>query len=151
MKPLYGFLIWFRPFSAYALITWLVIILIVSSIPSIPTFKIRTAIGDIRLDYLIHICEYGLLASLSYLSITGAGFKMSWSKFILITSGLIFFAIADEFHQKLIPGRFFSYKDLAANLTGIFAASVISSWLFSKTGSYLDGSKTGISSSSSEN
>jgi VanZ family protein len=146
MVPIYRFLIWFRPFSAYALITWLVIILIVSSIPSIPTLKIHTAKGYIRLDYLIHICEYGLLASLSYLAVTGAGFKVSLGKFILITAGLIIFAIADEFHQKLIPGRFFSYKDLTANIAGILAASVISAWLFSRIKSFLAGYKTGISS-----
>jgi VanZ family protein len=146
MKPIYEFLIWIRPFSAYALIIWLVTILIVSSIPSIPTLKIHTNKGDIRLDYLIHVCEYGLLASLSYLSFAGASFKISCKKIILITLGLILFALADEFHQKLVPGRFFSYKDLAANITGIVASCIISSWLLNRTSSFLAGYKTSKSS-----
>jgi VanZ family protein len=40
------------------------------------------------------------------------------------------FAVADEFHQKLIPGRSFSLKDILSNLSGIVVAAVITIVIF---------------------
>ena len=44
--------------------------------------------------------------------------------------GLIIFAVADEFHQKLIPGRTLSLKDIMSNVIGIVVASDISVIIF---------------------
>ncbi len=137
--PIYRFLAWLRPYSAFALIAWLVTILIVSSLPNIPTLRIHAFRGEIRLDYLIHICEYGLLATLTYLSVTSPSFRVRPGKFILITFYLVIFAFADEFHQKFIPGRFFSYSDLLSNLTGIALAGIITFFLFRKIESLVPG------------
>ena len=112
-------IIFLRPFSRYLLIVWIFAIIFVSSTPSIPTLKIHTAKAEIRLDYLIHFCEYGVLAFLAFLSFAGNEFKMSYRKFILITMGLILFAILEEFHQKFIPGRTFNTKDILSNISGI--------------------------------
>ena len=114
-------IIFLRPFSRYLLIVWIFAIIFVSSIPSIPTLKIHTAKADIRLDYLIHFCEYGILAFLAFLSFAEKVFILSFRKYILITMGLILFAVLDEFHQKLIPGRTFNAKDIFSNLMGILA------------------------------
>ena len=114
-------IIWCKPFARYFLTVWIITIISVSSIPSIPTLKIHTAMVDIRLDYLMHIWEYGLLAFMAYLSFTGNEFKMSYRKFILISLCLISFAILDEFHQKLIPGRSFNVSDIISNILGILA------------------------------
>jgi VanZ family protein len=43
---------------------------------------------------------------------------------------LILFAVLDELHQKLIPGRTCSVKDIASNMTGILAATVFTVILF---------------------
>jgi VanZ family protein len=118
---------------------WLATIIIVSSLPNIPTLRIHAFRGELRLDYLIHICEYGLLATLMYLSVAGPSFRISSGKFITVTFSLVIFAIADEFHQKFIPGRFFSYVDLASNLTGIALAGIISFILFRKIESLTPG------------
>jgi VanZ family protein len=115
-------IIFLRPYARYLLICWLLIILIVSSIPSIPTLKIHTAKSEIRLDYLIHFCEYGLLAGMAFLTFVNNEFRLSNKKFIIITAGLILFAILDEYHQKLIPGRAFNLKDIYSNIAGIFGA-----------------------------
>jgi VanZ family protein len=101
---------------------WIVIILTLSSIPSLPTLKIVTRGSVIRLDYLMHFCVYGLLAFLAYLTYADAHFNLNFRKFIIITAGLILFALADEFHQKLIPGRSFNVKDIYSNIAGIIAA-----------------------------
>jgi VanZ family protein len=117
-------IIFLRPYAGYLLISWLLTIIIVSSIPSIPTLKIYTAKSEIRLDYLIHFCVYGALAFLANLSFAGDGFRVPFRKYVLITICLVFYAFADEFHQKLIPGRAFNMNDIFSNLAGIAAGLV---------------------------
>jgi VanZ family protein len=121
-----------KPASNYLFAGWLLIIIIVSSIPSIPTLKIHTARAEIRLDYLMHFCEYGLLAFLAFLSFTDIDFKMIYRKFFIITICLLAFALLDEFHQKLIPGRSFNPKDIMSNVTGILVAMVFCFVIFKK-------------------
>ena len=121
-----------RPFARYLFIAWVLTIIIVSSTPSIPILKIHTAKAEIRLDYILHFCEYGILAFLGFLSFAGNEFKISYRKFILITMGLSLFAILDEFHQKLIPGRSFNVKDILSNVVGVLAALVFCEVLFRK-------------------
>lgn len=113
---------WFKPNSKYFLMAWIVIILTLSSIPSLPTLKIVTRGSVIRLDYLMHFCVYGFLAFLAYLTYADAHFNLNFRKYIFITAGLVLFALADEFHQKLIPGRSFNVKDIFSNIAGIIAA-----------------------------
>jgi VanZ family protein len=123
-------IIYLRPIARYLLIAWLLTIIIVSSITNIPTLKIHTAKADIRLDYLMHFCEYGVLTFMAQLSFTGNEFKISYKKFFLITVSLILFAILDELHQKLIPGRTYNVKDIASNVTGILATTVFTLLIF---------------------
>lgn len=104
------------------MVAWLLTIIIVSSIPSLPTLKIHSEKNVIRLDYLIHFCEYGLLAFMSFLSFTDSDYKMTLKKYINIFLSLTAFAIVDEFHQKFIPGRTFNAKDIYSNIVGITAA-----------------------------
>lgn len=112
-----------KPFAAYILVAWVIIIIIVSSLPNIPTLKFHTSKSDIRLDYLIHFCEYGSLAFLAYLTFAKR-FRTTVKMFFLVTIGLVLFAVADEFHQKLIPGRSFNVGDIISNISGILAAMV---------------------------
>ena len=119
-----------KPFAKYIAFAWLLIIIIVSSIPNIPALKIHTARTEIRLDYLIHFCEYGILTFMVYLSFAGNEFRINYRKFILIALSLILFAVLDEFHQKLIPGRSFSINDILSNITGILAFTVFTMVVF---------------------
>jgi len=124
-------IIYMRPAARYFLIAWVLTIIIVSSIPNIPTLKIHTAKKEIRLDYLMHFCEYGVLSFMAFLSFAGKEFKVSFRKVLLIAGGLIIFAILDELHQKLIPGRSYNIKDMLSNVTGIMAATVFTVIVFS--------------------
>ena len=123
-------IIYLRPAARYFLIAWLLTIIIVSSIPNIPTLKIHTAGKEIRLDYLMHFCEYGVLTFMAFLSIVGKEFKIHFRKVLLIAAGLIMFAILDELHQKLIPGRSYNIKDMMSNVTGIMVVTVFTVVLF---------------------
>jgi VanZ family protein len=127
-------IVWSKPKAKYLLAAWIITIICVSSIPSIPTLKIHTSKTDIRLDYLIHICEYAFLALLALLSFTGDDFKMTLKRTFIISVSLILFAIIDEFHQKLIPGRAFNVNDIISNILGILAALVFCIILFRKLG-----------------
>ena len=111
-----------RPFARYLLIAWLAIIIILSSIPNIPTLKIHTARSDFRLDYIMHFGEYGVLAFMAFLAFAEDKFRLNWKKFITVAIGLVMFAILDELHQKLIPGRTCSIRDVASDVTGVLAA-----------------------------
>jgi VanZ family protein len=123
-------IIFLRPFARYLLIAWVLTIIILSSLPNIPTLKIHTARAEIRLDYMMHLCEYGVLTFMAHLSFTGKEFKINYKKFILITVSLILFAILDELHQKLIPGRTYSLRDVASDVTGVVAAIVFTLVVF---------------------
>ena len=115
---------WFRPYSGYLLVAWIIIILTLSSIPTLKPLRIETPKSSIRLDYLLHFCAYGSLAFLAYLSFTERNFRMNLKKYVTITGCLILFSLLDEFHQKLIPGRTFNVKDIYSNITGIIAGLV---------------------------
>ncbi len=115
-------LIWCKPLAKYILIAWLISVVTMSSIPSLPTLKIHTAGKDIRLDYLIHFCEYGIMALLAYLSFAGKRLQMDFKRWGFLTSALIFFAYLDELHQKFIPGRTYNVKDILSDISGILVA-----------------------------
>ena len=119
-----------RPFSRYLLILWLIIMITLSSLPNIPTLKIHTAKADIRIDYLIHFLEYGVLTLLCFLTFTGEDFRMDFLKALKLMIMLILFALLDEYHQKFIPGRSFNYSDILSNLTGIVAGIVFCGLIF---------------------
>jgi len=119
-----------RPLAKYLMIVWLLTILIVSSIPYIPTLKIHTAKADFRLDYLMHFCEYGLLAFLTFLSFAGDEFRIGFRKALIIIPCLMLIAFLDELHQKLIPGRTYNVNDILSNMTGIVAASLFTYIVF---------------------
>jgi VanZ family protein len=121
-----------RPFARYVLALWIIAIITVSSIPHLPVLKLHTPDSEIRLDYLIHFCEYGFLAFLAYLSFIGKDFRVDRKRLMIITLALIFFSLADEYHQILIPGRTFNVMDILSNLGGILAAYLFSIVIFRK-------------------
>jgi VanZ family protein len=129
MYKLIGF---FRPYAKYFLAAWIIAIISVSSVPSIPVLKIHTNRADIRLDYLIHFLEYGLLAFLTYLSFAGNHFSISSIKYLILTVCLIVFALADESHQLIIPGRTFNPRDLISNFIGIASGLILCVLVFSR-------------------
>lgn len=117
---------WFIPLSRYFLVFWILFIIVFSSIPSIKTPKIDTGNLEIRLDYIIHLIEYGTLAFLSVLSFTSSSLTIGRKRFIQILICLLCFATLDEFHQLLIPGRTFNPVDLVFNVVGILGGLLIS-------------------------
>lgn len=113
------------PVSRYLLAVWVLLIIVASSVPGIPTPKIETGRSEIRLDYIIHFVEYGGLAFLAVLSFTPPSQSVRPLRLVYLSVGLVLFALADEFHQLLIPGRTFNPVDIAFNIGGILAGVII--------------------------
>jgi VanZ family protein len=123
-------IIYLRPFAKYLLIAWMAIIMILSSIPNIPTLKIHTSRADFRLDYIMHFGEYGVLTFMAFLTLAEDKFRINWKRLIAIAVGLVLLAVLDELHQKLIPGRTCSIRDVASDVTGVAAAIVFTLVVF---------------------
>ena len=121
-----------RPVSKYLLAIWAVTIVTLSSIPSLPTLKLHAGEFSLRLDYLIHFLEYGGLALLAFITFSGRNITLSARKFFAVTISVMLFAVIDEYHQKLIPGRSFNPFDIISNLTGILAALIFCVIVFRK-------------------
>ena len=71
---------------------------------------------------------------MTFLSSAGEEFKIKFRKFVLITVFLVTFAALDELHQKLIPGRTCSVKDMTSDMTGILAAIIFTLLIFRSIG-----------------
>ena len=97
----------------YLILFWLALfgLMVVSSIPSVPVnTKIETHALSFRLDYLLHFVAYTVIAFLF-----GKAYFPSFMGFILLAR----FALLEEGHQLLIPGRTFNPVDLGFDLLGI--------------------------------
>jgi len=119
-----------RPWAKYLLAGWILAIISVSSTPGIPTLKIHTQNNEIRIDYLLHIIEYGSLTFLALLTFSDKKYSFQPQKLLFIIAVLVIFALVDELHQKIIPGRSYNIYDFFSNLAGIIVGSLISLLLF---------------------
>lgn len=107
-----------RIFLTHAWIVWLVLIWILSSLPSksLPSIKI------ISFDKLAHIVVYLVLGLLfnAWLKSRGTSHK----GFMIAYGCLCINALIDEAHQYFIPGRSVSCYDLLCNLSGLIIAYI---------------------------
>ncbi len=99
---------------------WILIILVVSSWPSLKSPET----GIFEFDKLAHMGQYFIAGLLLfyYLYSTNLIIRILYIRF----SFLALFSVADEFHQLFIPGRGFSLFDALANLVGVFFSLLIS-------------------------
>jgi len=101
-----------------SLVIWVIIMISLSSFPSLRTPKIDT----VSLDKLAHLFEYFVLTILIRLSLAEKK-KSGFLKIIIAVILLV--PISDEAHQLLIPGREFSLLDVAADIIGILLANCL--------------------------
>ena len=90
--------------------------MIISSIPDVPVnTRVETNALSFRLDYLLHFVAYTVIAFLF-----GKAYYPSLFGFVLLAR----FALLEEGHQLLIPGRTFNPVDLWFDLLGIIVVAV---------------------------
>ena len=70
------------------------------------------------LDKLLHIAEYFVLGVLLLLGIHRGAPALPHSRMLAVAVGVVY-AISDEVHQALVPGRRGDFLDLAADATGV--------------------------------
>ncbi|OIO01804.1 hypothetical protein COY52_02115 [Candidatus Desantisbacteria bacterium CG_4_10_14_0_8_um_filter_48_22] len=106
-------------------IIWSVVVFTFSSIPNlkIPGFGLGFE------DKIYHCAEFIIWGMLFARSGTKAGLKPSANLIILFAIGMVF-AFVDEWHQNLIPGRRFDWKDMVADWAGLGISAFF--WLFLK-------------------
>lgn len=105
--------------------TWLTLIFIASSIPQLPTPKIKVSGSTIRFDYFIHFLEFFILSILFMFWMITNKPKQKLYTWILFLAIGIAFAFFIELYQQIIPGRAFNFIDIFYNCLGYVAGSYI--------------------------
>lgn len=102
-------------------IFWASIIFIFSSQATLPGFS--ESVYDFVLKKFAHIFVYLVLYLLVFRAVHTT-IKKEYTKTILFLPILICFlyAISDEFHQSLVPGRYATLRDIAYDMLGVFIA-----------------------------
>ncbi len=107
--------------AAILAMAWMLLIIYLSNQPGIPLdpeappspFQL---LPDL-LTNLLHIPEYGILATLIWFSIRHRFSSAAKASLVVILSVLLF-AISDELHQSFVPGRFASVQDIVSDFLG---------------------------------
>ena len=122
MKKSQIFRLYYLPVIVYA-----AVIFIFSCFHTVPL----PTIDKLSTDKIYHAIEYSIFG---YLIIRLVNFKLRGNKiWLVIVISILFgalYGISDEIHQYYVPGRYFSYWDMAADAAGCF----IGCWIFRKYG-----------------
>ncbi len=91
------------------------VIIVVSSIPDLRTPELRV----VAFDKLAHFLEYAVFAAIIYRSFSNSRTLIRPNRaFLYGVTFVSLFATFDELYQRLIPGRFSSAADVAADIAG---------------------------------
>jgi len=83
-------------------------------------------IDRLSVDKIYHIIEYGILGFLLMRLLTLEKFKIKTGGKILIVFAIgTVYGITDEIHQYFVPGRYFSYWDIAVDSIGSSLGAVL--------------------------
>ncbi|MBN2237024.1 MAG: VanZ family protein [Bacteroidales bacterium] len=107
---------------------WLLLIVIVSSLPNVPTQEINLWDEPFRLDYLEHFGVFAILQGIFVLWKADENGFFHLRNHLIFVGGLILFAVIDELHQLWIPGRSYNSLDLMYNLIGSFAGIFVTKY-----------------------
>jgi VanZ family protein len=119
-------------YSKLLFFTWLILIFIASSLPQLPTPKIKISAGtSFRLDYLIHFLEFFILSILFIFWMINNNPKQKLQNWIIFIAIGIGFAFMIEFYQDIIPGRKFNIVDSIYNSIGI-VSGILFLYMFKK-------------------
>jgi VanZ family protein len=106
----------------YLTIGWAAIIFTVSTIPNLPQPEIADGQGfSIRFDYLFHFVVYFILGTLTAVWQSTKNPKIHTLRYVLVLFLGLVFALLDEWHQVLVPGRRFNPVDFYLNAIGFLA------------------------------
>lgn len=111
----------------YFTIAWAAIIFIISTIPNLPQPEIADGSGfSIRFDYLFHFAVYFILSILTAVWQASINLRIRTGRYLIIILLGVLFALLDEWHQMLVPGRRFNPVDFYLNAIGFLAGFLFS-------------------------
>lgn len=116
-----------RFLTVLALLTWMGVILFLSSRSTLPGDSVMVSWLRQYQDEVGHLGEYSVLGLLTYIFLN---FSMTKPKAVL--SGLTFcvlFALGDEAFQGLIPSRASEFKDILLDTVGATSAVAVAALL----------------------
>jgi VanZ family protein len=119
-----------RPYARVALAIWIILIIVFAILPDLPAARIVKGNINIRVDHPIHFLEHTGLALLAMISYIDIGFRTQAKRAILLLLILITFAVASEFIQLLVPSRSFELLDMAMNVMGNFAGTLLAMLIY---------------------
>lgn len=99
-----------------AFLSWVIIVLAISGFSLWPEGFVP---DTYMLDKLAHFSAYALLAAVPAIFIT------SWRTLFWVAAGLIAIGAGLEGAQHLLPHRWASYSDLAANIAGVLTGTAM--------------------------
>ncbi|MGI5828056.1 MAG: VanZ family protein [Patescibacteria group bacterium] len=104
---------------------WALVIFLFSSLPTIPTPFIIW--WDVFIKKTAHFVEFAILAILLFRALHWTYKKIKDQSTLLITTGLfsVIYAISDEFHQRLTPGRIPTVRDVVIDTLGVVVALLV--------------------------
>jgi VanZ family protein len=102
-----------RSFRFFCAVLWMIFIFILSSQPVLPGTSVVAA--DFLSKKIAHMAVFGVLYYLWYLTLNEAKDKKN---FLVPAIIVIVYAITDELHQSIIPGRRASFGDVGYDSIG---------------------------------
>lgn len=103
-------------------IFWMAGIFILSSIPSLQSGL--PSVFDLVFRKLAHIIEYAILTWLVWFAVAEAKL-FTTTKILLAVVIALAYAVGDEFHQTLVPGRHGAPTDVMIDSIGIIVMAVV--------------------------
>ena len=99
---------------------WILVVLYATLIFGLSSYPLPGRIHFVySSDKIVHIFEYGILASLIYLALKN--FKIRKYKIFMLAFIIVFiYGLSDEIHQYFVPGRTADIFDVMANGVGAF-------------------------------
>jgi hypothetical protein len=105
------------------LLLWMALIFWLSAQPVVPHPGRAVGLSDHLVDYVAHAALFCALALWAWWALGGRG--LAAGRRIGMAAGLaLLYALSDEAHQALVPGRFATLPDLLADAAGIAAAAL---------------------------
>ena len=101
---------------AYRLFAWAPPVLWMGFLFFLSGLEIRTGLSFVGLDKLVHVILYSVLGASFAWSRWRTGSKIPGSILVLVGAT---YGYLDEWHQSFVPGRFQSWGDGFADVTGL--------------------------------
>jgi len=116
-----------NPFIRNAVLPWLAAVLwaaLIFYLSARPSLKTNWGVWDFILRKAAHMAEFAALSLLLWNAIRRRGIAFSRA-LALAAAAAFLYACSDEFHQRYVPGRTGSFRDVAIDSAGIIVMGFI--------------------------